>query len=220
MAELQLTNKEISIFTTDGLNGGKSRRLFITVDDITEVPEELFAVKVSQSNKPEKAGKTVFKYLSFKQDGDGQPWQDFAPKDVTIATPVAEIKAKLVSFVQSNNLQLKYQLAVNLNGKFANISTAEGRFTLFDDVQFAASEGNPGYYLKRGTRATVTLKEAMSNYGKPYFQVTLATSATPDEIFQKSGRAKVWGQEDDAVADDFNPSTDLGAGTSSDNIWG
>lgn len=218
MVELQLKNKEISIFTTDGLNGGKSRRLFITIDDITQVPAELFAVKISQSQKPEKAGRVVFTYLSFKHVGDEHPWQDFAPKDVTTATPVEEIKAKLVNFVTTNNLVLQYQVAVNLNGKFANISTPEGRFTLFDDDQFSATDGNPGYYLKRGTVADITLKEAMSKYNKTYFQVSLSTNLAPNDIFQKSGRAKVWGQDEDE-SESFDPQTELDD-ASTDNIWG
>ena len=47
MAEIKLVNKEISIFTGTGMNGdGVSRRLFVTVTDLNEIPEEIFAVKI------------------------------------------------------------------------------------------------------------------------------------------------------------------------------
>ena len=201
MAEIKLVNKEISIFTGTDMNGdGVSRRLFVTVTDLNEIPEELFAVKISQSKKPEKAGRVVFKHLLFKQPGDTQPWQDLAPNGVTLGTPVAEIKQTLVNFVAEKNLQLEFELAINLNGKFANITTPEGRFTLFDDAQFPETKGNPGYYLKRGTVADVTLTERPSNYGGVFYQVTLSTASTPDEIFVRGGRAQVWGQENAVAA--------------------
>lgn len=201
MAEIKLVNKEISIFTGTGMNGdGLSRRLFVTVTDITEVPEELFAVKISQSQKPEKAGRVVFKHLLFRQPGETQPWQDLAPSGVTLGTPVAEIKQTLVNFITEKNLQLEFELAINLNGKFANITTPEGRFTLFDDAEFPESKGNPGYYLKRGTKADITLTPRPSKYGNVYYQVTLETAGTPDEIFVRGGRAQVWGQDSAATA--------------------
>lgn len=205
MTEIKLENKKINIFTGTGMNGqGVSRRVFITVDNIQEVPAALFAVKVSQSQKPEKAGKTVFKQLLFKQPGENQPWQDFAPQGVTLATPVEEIKNALVSFVQNNGVQLEYELAINLNGKFGRISTPAGAFTLYDEEEFAATNGQPPYYLNRDTVATVTLKEAQSKYGSTYFQVDLSTASQPDEIFTRAGRAKVWG-EDESVSSASTP---------------
>ena len=48
-------DKPISIFQSAGMNGKPSRQLFIDIADLASVPEELFALKVSQSKNPELA---------------------------------------------------------------------------------------------------------------------------------------------------------------------
>lgn len=191
-------DKVFSISTTpaaESMSNRTSRRIHITVDDITEIPAELFAVKVSQSKKPEKAGKTVFKYLSYRTKGTDEPRQDFAPNGVTPATPVEEIKQMFVNFLQTQGLQLEFSVSVNMPGNFGDITTSEGRVLIFDNTEFAAAEGYPGYYIKQGTRADITLRLAQGKYGQ-YYQVRLTTTASPDEIFVRGGRAKVWGQDD------------------------
>ena len=70
--EIVIVNKPISISTTpaaESMNNKTSRRVHISIADINEIPEELFVVKISQSKKPEKAGKVVFKYLTYRQAG-------------------------------------------------------------------------------------------------------------------------------------------------------
>lgn len=203
MADIILNNVEISVSTTSAehntYNHKTQRRLHIPMPELSAIPEELFAVKVSQSKNPNKAGKTVFKYLTFKQPGDDQPTQDFAPQGVNIGTPVAEIKQAFMNLMATNPaIQLEFTLHVNLPGKFANIETSEGRFTIFDMEAFPETEGAPGYYIKRGTHADVTLTPAVSQ-GNQYYQVALKTSQGPDEIFEKSERARVWGQDDDTT---------------------
>lgn len=193
--EIVIVNKPISISTTpaaESINNKTSRRVHISIADINEIPEELFAVKISQSKKPEKAGKVVFKYLTYRQAGTEEIRQDFAPNGVTTATPVADIKALFVNFLAQQGLKLEFSVTINLLGNFSNIETPEGRLTIFDNNEFPATEGNPGYYLKAGTIATVSLKEMKSNYGGSFFSVRLKTEQAPAEIFVRGGRAKVY----------------------------
>lgn len=183
----------ISIFQSHNMNNEPARRLFITVTDLSVVPDELFAVKLSQSKKPELAGKPVFKYFSYKVS-ENTPFSPLAPSTATLQTPTSELKASVLEKIGKIPGAV-FSLAINMNGRFGNIKTPEGVFTLFDDQQFAQSEGKPGYYLKSGTEAKVTLTQATSQYG-PYYRVQLETEEVPDDIFVKSGRSKVWGAED------------------------
>lgn len=198
-------NAPISVFQNKGMNGGPSRRLFITVTDINTIPDELFAVKVSQSKNPALAGKPVFKYFSYKVNDDS-PFTTLAPNGATVATPTSELKAQAIAKLAAIP-GVKFSLTINMNGKFGNIATPEGVFTIFDDAEFPATEGKPDYYLKSGTIADVELEKAESQYG-PYYQVRLSTEQGPDDIFQRGGKSKVWGATDGAadVADeDTNP---------------
>lgn len=186
----------ISIFQTHDMNNKPARRLFIAVTDLSVVPDELFAIKVSQSKKPELAGKPVFKYFSYKVS-ENIPFSPLAPATATLQTPTSELKAAVLEKIGKIPGAV-FSLAINMNGHFGNITTPEGVFTLFDDQRFPQSEGKPGYYLKSNTEAKVTLTKATSQYG-PYYRVQLETEEVPDDIFVKSGRSKVWGEEDSGV---------------------
>ena len=192
-------DKPISIFQSAGMNGKPSRQLFIDIADLASVPEELFALKVSQSKNPELAGKPVFKYLSHKISAE-TPFSPLAPSTVTMATPLADIKALVVSKLGALP-DAKFSFSINLNGSFTNIKAGNGTtYTIFDDKEFAATEGKPGYYLKGGTVATVELTLAQSNYD-PYYRVSLETKSSPNEIFVHSGKSKVWGADDATDSD-------------------
>ena len=65
MTEPIVIKGPISIFQTAGMNGRPSRRLFIDVKDLSTIPDELFAVKISQSKNPSLAGKFVFKLFRY-----------------------------------------------------------------------------------------------------------------------------------------------------------
>lgn len=187
------SNAPISIFQTHNMNNQPARRLFITVTDLAAVPDELFAIKMSQSKKPELAGKPVFKYFSYKVS-ENTPFSPLAPATATLQTPTSELKAVALEKIGKIPGAV-FSLAINMNGRFGNIKTPDGVFTLFDDQRFPQSEGKPGYYLKSNTKANVTLTKATSQYG-PYYRIQLETDEVPDDIFVKSGRSKVWGEED------------------------
>lgn len=192
MTEPIVISGPISIFQTAGMNGRPSRRLFIDVKDLDAIPDELFAVKISQSKNPSLAGKPVFKYFSYKVN-ENTPFSALAPDNTTLATPVSEIKSTVVSKLGALP-GAKYSLNIALNGSFANIETSEGIYTIFDDKEFPATEGKPGYYVASGTEATVTITRAQSQYG-PYYRTSIKTALSPDEVFVKAGKGKVWGAE-------------------------
>lgn len=219
------TEAPISVFQSTNMNGKPSRRVLIRVKDLGAIPDELFAVKISQSKKPELTGHPIFRYFSFKVSED-TPFSPLAPTSATLQTPTAELKAQVVENLGKMAGAI-FHIAINMNGRFGNIRTPEGIYTLFDDQQFPQSEGKPGYYLKSNTKATVTLTKSISHYG-PYYRVVLETTAMPNDIFVKSGRSKVWGAEDvsnvaltptsaaPAAADNAGVASDPAAAT---NIW-
>ena len=216
---IKFENVEISVFQGKGMNGGPSRRLFTTIEDINTIPAELFAIKISQSKKPELSGKPVFKYFSYRTKED-QPFSIKAPESFNLSTPVEDIKDQAVKTFSAMKAAdpkgVSFSVVVNLNGSFTNIDTPEGSYTVFDDKQFPDTEGRPGYYIKRGTKANVELEQATSQYGK-YYRVSLSSNEGPDAIFQRAGHSKVWGQEDDGASTGFDnaPATDENDG----NVW-
>lgn len=218
-------NKKVSTSTTakeKSLSGKTQRRLHIQLDNLEEVPDFFFTVKVSQSKRPDKAGTTVFKYLTYRLKGSEDPAMDKTPAGVTPATPVSEIKTLFLQTIQAGaaqrGVELEVRLNVNLPGDFLNITTGDGeQYTVFDNKNFPASDGNPGYYLKYDTPATVELTEATSAFG-PYLRVAMKTDLLPEEIFQKSGRAKVWGSE--GGFDGLAESAVAAAGQTSDPLAG
>ena len=196
MSEPIVHNVPISVFQGHNMNGDPSRRVFIHVKDLSTVPDELFAVKISQSKKPELAGRAVFKYFSYKPN-DEAPFSSLAPANTTLQTPVAELKALALGNL-AKLPDAVFSLAINMNGRFGNIKTPKGTYLLFDDERFPQSEGKPGYYLKGETEATVTLTQAAGQHCS-YYRVQLETEQSPDEIFVKSGQSRVWGAEDDVA---------------------
>ena len=190
MTEPIVINGPISIFQTAGMNGRPSRRLFIDVKDLATIPDELFAVKISQSKNPSLAGKPVFKHFSYKVN-ENTPFSALAPDTTTLATPVSEIRTSVVTKLGALPGAV-FSLNITLNGSFANIATSDGLYTIFDDKEFPATEGKPGYYVASGTPAEVTITEAQSQYG-PYYRTSIKTALSPDEVFVKAGNSKVWG---------------------------
>lgn len=180
----------IGIFLSKAQGKYKAKhRLFITVEDLSTVPAELFATKVSKSQNQELKGKVIFKHFSYKAN-DNAPWSPHTPQGTELVTPNAELKQQAVDNL--NNLpNAEFRLTINIPGKFCNIDTPDGRFTIFDKTEFPEKEGNPGYYLKSGSKCTINLTPAV-HLDETYFQVKLSTDLTPDELFVKSGHAQVW----------------------------
>lgn len=212
MTEPIVIKGPISIFQTAGMNGRPSRRLFIEVKDLAVIPEELFAVKISQSKNPSLAGKPVFKYFSYKVN-ENTPFSALAPDTTTLATPLSEIRSAVLTKLGALPGAV-FSLNIALNGSFANITTSEGLYTIFDDKEFPATEGKPGYYVASGTEAEVTITEAQSQYG-PYYRTSIKTALSPDEVFVKAGKGKVWG----AGTSESHSVTETAAETNDGAVW-
>lgn len=185
----------VSIFQHEGNNGRQSRRLFMAIkgEALADIPDEMFAIKISQSKNPELAGKPVFKYFGYRLNDD-TPFSSVAPTGTRIDTPTADTKAEVLAKLAGIKGAV-FSMAVNLNGTFANIKTPDGNFTLFDEKAFPQTQGRPGYYLSRDTIANVTLTKATSANG-PYYRVAIETSMMPDDIFVRAGKSRVWGSDD------------------------
>lgn len=194
----------VRFVTGKGYQGkGISRTMFLTPSNLAEIPEEMFAVKLSQSTKPERAGKAVFRFFSYRfTPGEGS-YQDLAPTGITLDTPLSEIKNLVVSKFSNLPTPIEISLAINLHGKFTNIQCSDGVYALYDEDKFADPDleknGRAPYWIKADTQIHVKLKGAESQ-GNEYLQSTLSTTASANEIFQKAQVGKVWeGADMDSV---------------------
>lgn len=196
----------VRFVTGKGYQGkGISRTMFLSPSNLADIPEELFAVKLSQSVKAERAGKPVFRFFSYRFTPGEGAYQDLAPTGITLDTPLSEIKNLVVSKFSNLPTPIEISLAVNLHGKFTNIQCSDGVFALYDEDKFKDPDpeknGRAPYWIKAGTQVHVKLKGADSVQGNEYLQSTLSTTASADEIFQKAQVGKVWdGMEADAPA--------------------
>jgi len=194
MSNTFTVTQPISIFPATKVDGSPTRRLVVSVkpEELGNIPADLFGVKISQSKKADRAGKLVFKYFAFKVS-DATPWTDTAPSNFNIATPVEEIKQAVVAAI-GQTAGAKVQFTINMPGKFANIETSDGRYSLYDFNE--SPDGNLGYYLKGGTVVTVTFTPA-EHQGNQYFRLKLdANGQSPEDIFSRGGRGKIFGQDD------------------------
>jgi len=202
----------ISIIRGTGYQGkGVSRTMFLT-PKLADIPEELFALKVSQSTNPAKAGKLVFKYFSFRFDENAK-YENMAPSEVTLETPLSEVKNLVVSKI-GNIPNAQISVNVNLHGSFTNVACADGTYAIYDTEKFKNpdpnKDGDAPYYIKGDAIIHVKLKGAVSQ-GNEYLQSTLSTTASADDIFQKVQAGKVWGEDDAATSAAPSPSTDTAA---------
>jgi hypothetical protein len=202
----------ISIIRGTGYqNKGVSRTMFLT-PKLADIPEQLFALKVSQSTNPARAGKLVFKYFSYRFDENAK-YENTAPESVSLDTPLSEVKNLVVSKIGNiPNAQISVNVA--LHGSFTNVSCADGTYAIFDKEKFKNADpnkdGDAPYYIKGDAIIRVKLKGAVSQ-GNEYLQSTLSTTASADDIFQKVQAGKVWGEDSGDVGAAASPSTDAGA---------
>lgn len=176
-------------------NVGISRTIFLN-PKVEDIPENLFAIKVSQSTNQQKAGKMVFRFLSYKLAPEQKPI-DLVPSGIDMSTPLDQIKA---AFVQKINMTpgATVSINVNLKGRFTNIACADGTFKLYDEdePEFKTDDpkttGNAPYYIKSDAQIHVKLKGAMSPQGNPYIQTTLSTTSTSNEILGQTQRGAIW----------------------------
>lgn len=181
---------------------GISRTLFLH-PKVEDIPEQLFAVKVSQSTNQQKTGKMVFKYLSYRFADDQAP-SDLVPTGIDLTTPLAEVKATFISKL-STVPGASVSLNIGLKGKFTNINCADGNFKLYDEDEpdFKTDDpntsGNAPYYIKSDAIVHVKLKGAMSKQGNAYIQTTLSSTATSNEIFAQPQKGAIWNPDGSAA---------------------
>lgn len=200
----------ISIVKGTSFDGkGVSRTMFLSPADVNAIPEQLFAVKISQSKDPEKAGKCTFKYFSYRFN-ENQKFTNLAPTGCTLDTELSAIKADVISkfnalAAQGGNVQMNPQMSINVNlhGKYTNVTCADGTYAIYDEERFPHNDpnkvGDAPYYIKKDAIVNVHLKGAVSQ-GNEYLQSTISTVAKSDEIFQKAQAGKVWGEDDSTPA--------------------
>lgn len=192
MTNFKLSNVNVSIMPSKGINGEPKRRLFVPIKNIAELPAELFAVKISQSKNAEFGGKVAFKYLMHRVNAQAKN-TSLAPQSVMLHTPLEEIK----NVVVAGGSSFEWTLAINIPGPFANITTPVGTYAIYDMVRLAAENGNPGYYIKNDALVTVEFEPAIhKETNKEYYRLKFSTDLTPDQLFQRSGKSQIWGAED------------------------
>lgn len=187
----------ISIFQQEGYQGqGISRTMFLT-PVLADIPAELFAIKLSQSRKPELAGKPVFKYFSYRFV-ESEKFQTAAPENFTLQTPLEEIKAFMISKLTAMP-NVETSLNIGLKGEFVPVKFADDTYNIYDNEEFpsdnAKLKGVPPYYLKGDTIMEVKLKGVTSPHGNEYFQSELSTSVVSgDALVRKGNKGKIWGE--------------------------
>lgn len=199
---------------------GMNRTLFL-YPKIEDVPAELFACKVSQSPKPERSGKLVFKYLGFRFEPNAA-FNDLAPAAVTMQTELEEIKNIVIANL-ANIPTAEVSLSVKLHGKWKNIVTADSGvngIVLFNDdapeLQNAdpMKNGEPSYYIKKDAIINVHLQGQSSQQGNDWIASDLSTTATTDTIMQMKGAVgAIWSPEGNTIPTATAPTTPI-AGTS------
>lgn len=182
---------------------GISRTMFLR-PRLEDIPEQLFAVKISQSPNAQKAGRPVFKYLSYRLTPEQSP-SDLVPSGIDMTTPLSEIKATVISKLATCPGS-SVSLNIGLKGKFTSIDCADGTFKLYDEEEpeFKTDDpnttGNAPYYIKSDAQVHVVLKGAMSKQGNPYIQTSLSTTSTSGEIFATPQRGAIWSPDGAAAA--------------------
>lgn len=189
---------------------GISRTMFLH-PKVEDIPEQLFAVKISQSSNPQKTGKTVFKYLTYRFTPE-QDSSDIAPGGIDLSTPLDQIKSMIVSKLTTLP-NSSVSLNISLKGKFTSIACADDTYKLYDEEEpsFKTSDpnttGNAPYYIKKDAEIHVKLKGAMSPQGNPYIQSQLSSTSAGSEIFVTPQRGAIWSPDGAAAAPAAGPAT-------------
>lgn len=192
----------VSFMKGTGYQGkGVSRTMFLS-PKLENIPEQLFAIKTSQSSNPAKAGKPVFKYFSYRFN-ENEKFNDQAPSDVTINMELSQVKNIVVSKLL-NIPQAQFSLSIKLHGTFTNIQCADGVYAIYDEEKFPNTDparvGDAPYYVRNDVNVHVKLKGAMSQANNEYLQSTISTTATSNEVFQAKETSKVWNGADNTTA--------------------
>lgn len=191
-------NVHVYLNTSDDIYhpGAVQHTLSVTIDSLEElknVPALAFGVKVSQSRKPEKAGKVVFKNFYYRLSPT-ESYQSFVPVGVTVATPLEQIKTntieQLTQVIQSRQINMEnvsLGFSFKMHGDWADIETPDGNYALFDLDRYPDNDGNPDYYLKHDVPITIVIHEGES-HGNSFLYLDLKTKQMASEIFAMRGR--------------------------------
>lgn len=205
-------NGHVSTTKGKGWQGKGASRTLFCYPKIADIPSSLFACKVSQSPKPERQGKLVFKYLSFRFDPNGQ-FNDLAPSTVTMDTDLDNVK-NIVTTQLASIPTAEISLQIRLHGKWKNITTGTGPVALYNDddetLQHAdlMKNGEPPYYIKKDAVITVTLKGMDSAQGNGFISSELSTTAPSAQVLQMRGTsAPIWDGTDGTSAPMPSPVT-------------
>lgn len=199
---------------------GISRTMFLH-PKVEDVPENLFAIKTSQSTNPQKSGKLVFRFLSYRLTEEQKP-MDLVPSGIDMGTPLADIKAAFVAKI-NNTPGASVSLNIGLKGKFTSIACADGNYKLYDEdepefkTDDPSTSGNAPYYVKSDAQVHVKLKGAMSKQGNAYIQSTLSTTSTSGEILAMSQRGAIWNPDNAGAASAAADPAPAAAGV--DPVW-
>lgn len=197
---------------------GISRTMFLH-PKVEDIPENLFAIKVSQSTNPQKQGKLVFKFLSYRLTEDQKPI-DLVPSGIDMTTPLDKIKAAFVAKINGTP-GASVSLNIGLKGKFTNIVCADGTFKLYDEdapefkTDNPETTGNAPYYVKSDAEIHVVLKGAMSKQGNAYIQSTLSTTNTSNEVLAMPTRGAIWNPDGETAA----PAAEPAAAEGVEPVW-
>lgn len=213
---------KISTSKGTGFQGkGVSRTLFLhpSADALKDIPAEMFMIKLSQSPDATKNGKPVFRFLTFRPGAEGK-FVNLAPADLTLETPLEEIKNRIVAqFANIPDITVSFNIP--LKGTFTNLQTATMLITLYDanneelKTNDPLTSGDAPYYIKQDAVITVQLKGAESQ-GNEYFQSTLSTDATPEEVLVTRQVGQIW----DGASNGTSTSDVASAAVGTGNIWG
>lgn len=183
---------------------GISRTMFLR-PKLEDIPENLFAVKVSQSNNPQKAGKLAFKYLTYRLNENEKP-NDLVPSGIDLTTELKDIKSMFLAKL-ANMPGVVFSLNIGLKGKFTSITCTDGTFKLYDEDEPAFKTDNPDtsgnapYYVKSDAQVHVKLKGAMGKMGKPYIQSELSSTSASNEILAQTERGHIWNPNSTVAAE-------------------
>ncbi len=175
---------------------GISRTIFLH-PEVADIPEQLFAIKVSQSTQPNKTGKLVFRFLTYRLTENQEGPLDLVPQGIDMNTPLADIKAAFVQKITSTP-GASVSLNIGLKGTFTNIACADGIFKLYDEneAEFKTDDpettGNAPYYIKSDANIHVKLKGADSKQGNWYIQSTLSSTSASSEILAMPQRGTIY----------------------------
>lgn len=216
---IKLEDKHISVTKNYSAKGRKwSRSLRIDFDSVEDIPEELFALKISQSTNPSRTGKALFKYFRTYHVPEGEKnavYSDtpFSEK-VDIKTPLSKLKEAYVRYL-AKNPELKVCVFIRATGNYLNIMLQDNLCALYDNnnligngkgnVKDNPTIGDIPMWITRDLRADITLTymDSKNEPGSFFYSIRLENqNLTMKDVFIPKREAIIPGMN---TAQDVNP---------------